>query len=155
MKIIDIEPRLAHHIFTMIRQVVIEHNLVSSMHRVMKWTTDSSVPIHQGANQFVARKDVWKYLDQLFYHLVNCTPVPKQFISPLMHSSKKLRFFIIPLEMSLNSDIRNKRRMKLLCLLGTMRVLMKYFFGLHVDRRLPHVAIRKFFGENQRRRLLK
>jgi hypothetical protein len=139
----------------MIPQDVFEHNLFSSMHRVMKLTTDSSVPIHQGANQFVVRKDVWKYLDQLFSYVVSCTPVLKQNISPLMHSSKKLRFFIIPLEISLNSDIRNKRRMKLLCLLGTMRVLMKYFFGFNLDRRLPHVAIRKFFKENQRRHLLK
>lgn len=46
--------------------------------------SDSSVPIHQGKNQFVARKDVWKYLVQLFSYVVSFTLVPKQSIFPLI-----------------------------------------------------------------------
>jgi len=46
--------------------------------------SDSSVPIHQGKNQFFTRKDVWKYLVQLFSYVVSFTLVPKQSISPLI-----------------------------------------------------------------------
>jgi hypothetical protein len=76
MKVGDIDPRLAHHIFSMIRQVVTERNLGSRMRIAMKWSPDSRVPILYGGNQFFARKNVWKYLDQISYHLV--TPTGKK-----------------------------------------------------------------------------
>ena len=41
MKVGDIDQRLAHHIFSMIRQVVTERNLGSRMRIAMKWSPDS------------------------------------------------------------------------------------------------------------------
>lgn len=156
MKIDDIEPGLAHHIFSMIRQVVMERNLGSRMRIAMKWTPDSRVPILYGANQFFARKNVWKYLEQLSYHLVNCESVPRQKISPLMCSSRKLGFSIFPLEMSVSSGyLREKRCMKLLCLSGIMRILLRNFFRMTSDSNTYQLvkAIKKFLDEKHHRLL--
>jgi len=156
MKVGDIDPRFAHHILSMIHQILfLNPNLFRYMEYLIRITPNYGDKLLLGANQFVVRKDVWEFLRKLCFHLICYESVPRQKISPLMHS-RKLGFVTFPLEMSVNSDyLRKKRRLRLLCLSGIMEILLRDFFRMTSDGNTYQLikGIKKFLDEKQRRLL--
>jgi hypothetical protein len=157
-KIMHFEPRLVQlvqDIFSMIHQVVMDQELQSFIAHLQRRLPDSVPPI-PGTNPIIFTQRLWIYLSDLDKHLLSCQPVPQRLMTPIMLRRKKVGFSVLSLEISISCEsMLRKRYMKLLCLFGSVPVLVKRFF--RGDRRLIclyFTAIQKTFGTNFLRRLL-